>query len=102
GELAQAVREGRRNEFKDFALFSNAQVRDQIPDPNAPATYEQSRPEAESAWTTEQQEWRSFYQQLLQLRHTHIMPRLAQVQSLGATMLAERAVSAQWQLADKS
>ena len=34
GELAQAVRDGRRREFAKFPAFADPDVRDRIPDPN--------------------------------------------------------------------
>src|SRR5690606_10289037 len=42
-ELADAVREGRRNEFAHFAAFADPQQRARIPDPNAADTFEASR-----------------------------------------------------------
>src|SRR3954451_14226581 len=45
GELADAVREGRRKEFASFAAFSDPARRAQIPDPNAAETFERSRPQ---------------------------------------------------------
>ena len=44
GELADAVREGRRREFASFAAFSDPARRAQIPDPNAAETFERSCP----------------------------------------------------------
>jgi maltooligosyltrehalose trehalohydrolase len=38
-EIAQATREGRRNEFASFAAFS----REEVPDPQDPATFERSK-----------------------------------------------------------
>ena len=43
-ELADAVREGRRAEFADFAAFADEEQRKRIPDPNALQTFEHSRP----------------------------------------------------------
>jgi 1,4-alpha-glucan branching enzyme len=43
GDLAAAVREGRRREFARFPEFQDPATRDRIPDPNSPATYERSR-----------------------------------------------------------
>ncbi|MEA2751751.1 MAG: maltooligosyltrehalose trehalohydrolase, partial [Myxococcales bacterium] len=43
GELADAVREGRREEFKTFSAFSDPAVRDRIPDPQAKGTFERSK-----------------------------------------------------------
>jgi malto-oligosyltrehalose trehalohydrolase len=64
GELAKAVREGRRREFSRFARFA-----DEIPDPTAPETFEGSRlePRAPSP----------LYVELLRIRHAAIAPRLA-------------------------
>lgn len=44
GELAEAVREGRRNEFAEFAAFKDPHRREQIPDPNALQTFRRSMP----------------------------------------------------------
>lgn len=41
--LGRAVREGRRNEFRDFAAFRDAAVRDHIPDPQSEASFTRSR-----------------------------------------------------------
>ncbi|MHB1372172.1 MAG: malto-oligosyltrehalose trehalohydrolase, partial [Pseudomonadaceae bacterium] len=45
GELADAVRDGRRNEFAEFAEFADEATRERIPDPNAIATFDASRPD---------------------------------------------------------
>ena len=42
-ELADAVREGRRREFKRFPEFASADARAHIPDPNAWSTFAASR-----------------------------------------------------------
>src|SRR5205807_9029199 len=41
--LAKAVTAGRRNEFARFARFNNPSAREEIPDPNATATFAASR-----------------------------------------------------------
>jgi len=43
GDLAEAVREGRRNEFRRWPQFRDPSLRERIPDPNAPSTFEASR-----------------------------------------------------------
>ncbi|MBO0661298.1 malto-oligosyltrehalose trehalohydrolase [Jiella sp. MQZ9-1] len=43
GELGEAVREGRRAEFKKFAAFHDEDARQLIPDPNAVSTFEASK-----------------------------------------------------------
>lgn len=92
GELAEAVREGRRNEFKDFAAFQDPERRQRIPDPNALPTFVQTTP------SFDENEHTRFYRQLLGLRHRHIAPHLPGSVALGAEVLAEGAVSARWRL----
>ncbi len=96
GELAEAVREGRRNEFADFSSFKDPERREHIPDPNALQTFEQSAPSF--ADTTHAQ----LYRHLLNLRHHHIVPHLPGSLALGAQVLAEGAVSARWRLGNGS
>jgi len=96
GELAEAVREGRRNEFKDFAAFQDPERRERIPDPNALTTFLQTTPSFHENEHTE------LYRQLLSLRHGHIVPHLPGSVALGAEVLAEGAVSARWRLGNGS
>ncbi len=95
-ELADAVREGRRSEFAKFAAFSAPEARERIPDPNAPATFDRSRPEP----GPDAQAWRAFYGELLALRRRHIVPRLDGARALGGHAIGERAVAARWGMAD--
>lgn len=96
GELAEAVREGRRNEFADFAAFQNPENREHIPDPNALSTFQQSKPTFTDNAHTE------LYRHLLNLRHRHITPHLPGCVALGAQVLAECAVTARWRLGSGS
>jgi len=91
GDLADAVREGRRREFAKFPAFSDPGQREKIPDPNAGSTFEACRLDfsAPNAWT-------GLYRDLLALRHRHIVPTLKETRSIGATALSDRAVSARW------
>ncbi|KQN48836.1 malto-oligosyltrehalose trehalohydrolase [Pseudomonas sp. Leaf48] len=99
GELAQLVRDGRRNEFAAFSAFADPQRREQIPDPNAQATFEASRPGLPATGHGPMHE---LYRQLLQLRHRHIVPRLPGAQALQSAVLGPGAVSATWRLGDGS
>ncbi|MFL1480315.1 malto-oligosyltrehalose trehalohydrolase [Pseudomonas grimontii] len=96
GELAEAVREGRRNEFADFAAFHDPERRERIPDPNALSTFEQSAP------VIADHPHAQLYRQLLSLRHRHIVPHLPGARALGAQVLADSAVSARWRLGNGS
>jgi maltooligosyltrehalose trehalohydrolase len=59
-EIAKATREGRRREFARFASFAS----EEIPDPQAPETFERSKVDPASG----DRELRAFYRQLLALR----------------------------------
>lgn len=94
-ELADAVREGRRAEFKGFAAFESSEDREQIPDPNSPKTFEASRPLTD---TPAAEEWQALYRTLLELRRKHVVPSLPGIRSEGVTVLADKALSARWRL----
>jgi maltooligosyltrehalose trehalohydrolase len=79
GELATAVREGRRNEFRRFARFKDPQARAKIPDPNAERTFLQSKLNWKSADQPEHQAWLRFHRALLSIRRESIWPLLRQV-----------------------
>jgi maltooligosyltrehalose trehalohydrolase len=99
GDLADAVREGRRKEFAHAPGFSDRHRRDAISDPNAPATFQASH------WSdtgADAADWRRLVGQLLDLRRTQIAPRLAGTRSLGAEAVGVGAVTARWRLADGS
>ena len=97
-ELADAVREGRRGEFAHFAAFADPDQREQIPDPNAAATFAASKPERQQVLAG----WHGLYQQLLDLRRRHVIPHLPGSRALGAEVLGEYALSARWRLGNGS
>jgi len=104
-ELADAVREGRRGEFADFAAFADPAKRERIPDPNALQTFQASRPAfdallLETDKGQDHRNWLTLYRELLQIRREQIVPRLAGVKALGTQVLADKAVSASWRLGD--
>jgi maltooligosyltrehalose trehalohydrolase len=95
-DLADAVREGRRREFAKFPAFADPQARQTIPDPNAKATFEASRPKA----GPDAQAWRALIVHLLRLRREHLAPHLDEAVSLGASAIGPKAVQARWRLED--
>lgn len=104
-ELADAVREGRRAEFAEFAAFADEQQRERIPDPNALQTFEHSRPALDALYLEtdkgqDHRSWQTLYQHLLDLRHRHIIPRLPGAQALGADILGDGALCARWRMGD--
>ena len=95
-DLAKLVREGRRKEFAHFAAFRDERRRAEIPDPNAPSTFELSIPDP----TVADPEIEAHFRVLLGLRHRHIIPRLPGTVSIFASPLAVSGVLARWQLGD--
>lgn len=69
GDLADAVRKGRRSEFPEFA-----DAQDEIPDPNAPETFARSRPYADLPEDAD--DWRALTRACLALRKSHVVPLL--------------------------
>ena len=102
GELADAVREGRRNEFAEFAEFADEATRERIPDPNAVSTFENSRPDFSARQEPGHAEWYALYRELLSIRHREIVPRLQGAHFLESRVLAQAAVLSRWQLGDGS
>jgi malto-oligosyltrehalose trehalohydrolase len=98
-ELADAVREGRRQEFASFAAFADPEKREQIPDPNADSTFAASVPVAGGAGSRDRF---ALYQRLIALRLHEIVPRLWDTKSTGATVIGPKAVRAGWRLGDGS
>jgi maltooligosyltrehalose trehalohydrolase len=96
-DLADAVREGRRREFAKFPAFADPKARQAIPDPNARATFEASRP----APGPDAAAWRDLMSHLLALRREHLAPHIDEATSLGACAIGAKAVQARWRLGDK-
>jgi len=97
-ELADAVRTGRRREFAKFAAFADPAAREAIPDPNAVATFDASRPRP----GPEADQWRTLIRDLLRLRRERIVPQLEGARAIGAEATGAAAVTARWRLADGS
>lgn len=113
GELADAVREGRRREFARFSSFSDEKRRAQIPDPNDVKTFAASSPPAPDEApqysddeTRDRLDWMHFYKSALAVRAKLITPRLKHSKACGVTVLTAanggdaNALVARWKLAD--
>jgi maltooligosyltrehalose trehalohydrolase len=96
-QLADAVREGRRNEFAKFPAFADPGNRARIPDPNAPDTFAASVPRGDPAQGAARE---ALYRRLLGLRASVIVPRLAGARALSAEVVGPKAVLARWRLGD--
>ena len=90
GELGDAVRKGRREEFARFKAFQDPKVRERIPDPLSEKTFKQCVLD----WTKRDATWLSHYKKLLQLRARAIAPK-----TFGPgkyRMLSDRAFEVRW------
>ena len=95
--LDAAVREGRRREFAHFAAFADPQLRERIPDPNAPSTFEASRLDATAIDAPDAAPHVRWFTALLALRRALLVPRLSALRSAGAEVIGPGAVRALWQ-----
>lgn len=97
--LAPKVTAGRRAEFARFPRFRDEAARTLIPDPSAPATFAASRldwGECERGAAC-----LARYRQLLALRRTEIIPRLAGIREGGNSRRFQRhGLAVDWQLGD--
>jgi maltooligosyltrehalose trehalohydrolase len=96
GELAEAVREGRRKEFAGFAAFSHPERQEQIPDPNTIETFANSRPRP----GPNRHSRCALYRELIALRAEHLVPRLKGASAISAEAIGPLAVLARWRLGD--
>jgi malto-oligosyltrehalose trehalohydrolase len=92
GELGDAVRKGRREEFARFAAFRDPAARERIPDPLAGATFTQ----CVLRWDEIDEDWLAFCKDLLSARRKGIFALKAKPGRY--EMLAERVFSVLWPL----
>lgn len=70
GELGEAVRKGRREEFKTFAAFADPHTRDAIPDPQAESTFRASKLAWDERARASHERVLSLYRAMIALRRT--------------------------------
>jgi maltooligosyltrehalose trehalohydrolase len=101
GELADAVREGRRKEFAGFAEFSDPEARKKIPDPNEEGTFKGSKLDWEAVGEPSHAQWLAWYKALIDLRRRKIVPLLPNLREDSAAEVREDTVIlAHWPLRD--
>jgi len=97
-ELAEAVTRGRREEFGRFAAFADPAVRSRIPDPNAPTTFQASRLNWAEAEIAPHRERLALVRELLDVRRSQIVPRLAGARCGGRFEIAHGVLHLAWTL----
>lgn len=103
-DLAPQVTEGRRKEFAKFPAFRNSEVRQRIPDPNNPETFQSAILDWVCLEHPEHRQWLEFYHGLLALRAREIVPRLQATSGAKGNfrLISPRALSVHWVLGDGS
>lgn len=97
GELAAAVRDGRRREFSAFSAFADPRAQARIPDPNEESTFNRSAA-FQASGDPRQTACYDLYRQLLSLRRQFIVPHLDSTSSISATVQGQHGLIAGWQL----
>ena len=101
GELARAVREGRRKEFAAFERFRDPAAREKIPDPLAAHTFLSCKLRWDDVGKPRPTAWLAHYRALLALRARHIVPRLGETSTAGRFRTAGASgLACDWTLAD--
>ena len=95
GDLADAVREGRRSEFARFPEFADPAQRERIPDPLAPGTFESAKLD----WGAVDAAHLARYTALIAARQKHIIPLLPEIQHGGdGSVLGPGAALVHWRI----
>jgi malto-oligosyltrehalose trehalohydrolase len=103
-ELAESVRNGRRQEFSAFPKFQDPANWEKIPDPTDRSTFLSAKlhwEDVDSGAHAEQLEW---YHRVIAVRRTEIVPRLKGIGERSASfeMIGDMIVTIRWSLADRS
>jgi len=96
GELANAVRKGRRREY-DWAY---ARYGDEVPDPLDPATFQSAVLDWQTRETPAGEKRLALVQRLLAIRHQEIVPRLAGAAFGDARAGDDSLLTASWHMGD--
>ena len=104
GNLADAVRKGRREEFKDWADFADPELRETIPDPNAKQTRDTSRLDWSKVAEGKHAGRLELIARLIALRAEHVTPRTGGMRDKAsqAKPHGRRGIEVVWTLDDGS
>jgi len=99
-ELAQSVADGRRQEFKRFAAFTDDAAVALIPDPNAEATFTRSKLLWQERSASPHRAQLDFIRELLALRRRYLAPHLSNSIRAGRFAIVDEVLRVEWRLAD--
>jgi malto-oligosyltrehalose trehalohydrolase len=98
GELAEAVRKGRRAEFSRFPEFQSTEKQAAIPDPQAPETFLSAKLDWDELALAHHAAWLDWYRRILTVRRQSIVPLLRDgiVEAATYRALGDQAVELRW------
>ncbi len=98
GELAEAVRRGRREEFSRFPEFADPKNAAKLPDPLAESTFLSSKLD----WNRIDAAHLSYYRDLLKIRREFVQPLLPSIRHGGeALVVGEQALRVIWRAGEQ-
>jgi 1,4-alpha-glucan branching enzyme len=98
-DLAEAVRNGRREEFARFPEFADPVTRARIPDPMAEATFLSAKLAWEDIGREPHATWLAWYRRILATRRAEIAPRIPLIHAGGRhAVLGQGALAVRWDL----
>jgi maltooligosyltrehalose trehalohydrolase len=98
GELAEAVRGGRREEFSRFPEFADPERVAKIPDPSAETTFLSSKLD----WSRVDTNHLTYYRELLKTRREYVCPLLPHILHGGESLVVdEQAVRVTWRAGER-
>lgn len=102
GDLANAVREGRREEFSRFPEFQDPARRSLIPDPQSPETFASAKLEWDALSKPHHRAWLEWYRDVLLIRRREIVPRIPRISGNAARyeVLGPGAVCVRWRVGE--
>jgi maltooligosyltrehalose trehalohydrolase len=103
GELAQAVRAGRRAEFARFPEFQDPASRERIPDPQAPETFASAKLDWDESARTPHSRWLAWYREILSVRRAEIVPRIPRIPGRAGSyeIMGPLAVRVRWRVGER-
>jgi maltooligosyltrehalose trehalohydrolase len=93
-DLAEAVREGRNQEFAQDPVVADGVMLEAVPNPNSPETFEASCPAPGEAAAC----WRQLVEELLAIRHRELTMRIGAARGRSPTVLGPKGLIACWEL----
>ena len=98
GELGEAVRKGRREEFKHDPALLAVEGRAEVPDPQADATFDSAKLDWSEIDQAPHRATLAWYRRILDVRQHHIAPLTAKIMHGGTyAPIGSLAVSVIWQ-----